>query len=70
MTDQPEKRHEPEAHRETEDAEADFEGQRHAGPEKTADTSDMRAATEDEGADFEGHRHAGPEKHAGPERHA
>jgi len=64
MTDQPEK------HSETEDVDADFESHRHHGPEKTADTSDMRAATEDEGADFEGHRHAGPEKHAGTERHA
>jgi len=60
MTDQPEKI------RETEDAEADFEGHKLTGPEKAADTTDTMAAA-DEDADFEGHRF-GPDKAAGTEK--
>jgi len=57
MTDQPERKSE------TEDVEADFEGQRLGGsPERKSDTTDVKSTTEDDGADFEGHRLSGPEK--------
>ncbi len=48
---------------------SDFEGHRHAGPEKHGDTSDVHAANDDDAPDFEGHRHAGPEKHGKHAKH-
>ena len=59
MTDQPERKSE------TEDVDADFEGQRLSGPEKIGklgDITDVQSANEDDGADVEGHRLSGPEK--------
>jgi hypothetical protein len=61
MTDQPEKRHDPEARRETEDVEADFEGQRLNGPDIKQGIDDVKQAADDDGADFEGHRMNGPD---------
>lgn len=49
MNDQPEKMSE------TEDVEADFEGQKLSGPEKLGDMDDVKSTADDDGADFEGH---------------